>query len=132
MQRRRPKYTRCKTGCLTCRKKKVKCDEAKPDCERCQNSGKTCTWPEPTGPRRTPLVADEAVHNWSTDEARPYTASSSAGLSDASSTPSSVPESPHRVVIKYAYTEDRLAPPLPTLSRRHRYYRTLYSQWCRM
>ncbi|TFY62240.1 hypothetical protein EVG20_g6772 [Dentipellis fragilis] len=33
--RRRPKYTRSKTGCLTCRVKKIKCDETKPNCIRC-------------------------------------------------------------------------------------------------
>ena len=55
-QRKRPKYTRSKTGCLTCRTKKVKvcyaaagcsalsddrdfqCDEEKPDCARCRSS----------------------------------------------------------------------------------------------
>ncbi|VDB96494.1 unnamed protein product [Peniophora sp. CBMAI 1063] len=118
MQRRRPKYTRSKTGCLTCRKKKVKCDEAKPDCERCASSGRTCTWPEPAVPRRLPLVGDEAVYNWNAEEGRPYTASSSAGLSDASSTPSSLPESPHHAVITGGYEDNRLAPG-PYLSRRH-------------
>ena len=52
-QRRRPKYTRSKTGCMTCRQKKIKvrlvrrarlfsvlmpivqCDENKPKCHRC-------------------------------------------------------------------------------------------------
>ncbi|KAJ3896741.1 hypothetical protein GG344DRAFT_60921 [Lentinula edodes] len=34
-QRKRPKYTRSKTGCLTCRVKKIKCDETKPNCMRC-------------------------------------------------------------------------------------------------
>ena len=53
-QRKRPKYTRSKTGCLTCRAKKikvspmcwrvfslpslrVKCDETKPTCVRCSH-----------------------------------------------------------------------------------------------
>ncbi|KAH8110936.1 hypothetical protein DFH11DRAFT_728219 [Phellopilus nigrolimitatus] len=45
-ERRRPKYTRSKTGCLTCRKKKVKCDETKSVCQRCANSQLDCAWPE--------------------------------------------------------------------------------------
>lgn len=66
-QRKRPKYTRSKTGCLTCRGKKIKvllwsrplprhfsqfflkCDETKPNCTRCTNcqrdvSTKPKTW----------------------------------------------------------------------------------------
>ena len=31
-------------GCLTCRKRKVKCDEGKPICGRCQRLQRTCTW----------------------------------------------------------------------------------------
>ncbi|KAJ3829958.1 hypothetical protein F5880DRAFT_1459682, partial [Lentinula raphanica] len=45
-QRKRPKYTRSKTGCLTCRVKKIKCDEAKPTCARCLHGQRDCTWPE--------------------------------------------------------------------------------------
>jgi hypothetical protein len=33
-----------KKGCLTCRKSKVKCDEAKPICERCKRVRRDCTW----------------------------------------------------------------------------------------
>jgi len=35
--RKRPKYTRSKKGCLTCRSKKIKCDERKPLCTRCEH-----------------------------------------------------------------------------------------------
>ncbi|KAI0027707.1 hypothetical protein K488DRAFT_90541 [Vararia minispora EC-137] len=38
--RRRPKYTRSRTGCWTCRQKKVKCDETKPSCTRCVHTKK--------------------------------------------------------------------------------------------
>ncbi|KAL3496644.1 hypothetical protein BJX62DRAFT_103325 [Aspergillus germanicus] len=31
------------TGCNTCRRRKVKCDETKPECLRCTNHGHTCT-----------------------------------------------------------------------------------------
>ncbi|KAI0376278.1 hypothetical protein F5Y04DRAFT_214285 [Hypomontagnella monticulosa] len=31
-----------RTGCLTCKARKVKCDEGKPHCNRCINTGRTC------------------------------------------------------------------------------------------
>ncbi|KAG9101784.1 hypothetical protein FRC06_002610 [Ceratobasidium sp. 370] len=44
--RKRPKYTRSKTGCLTCRVKKIKCDETKPICTKCVHGQRECTWPK--------------------------------------------------------------------------------------
>lgn len=44
--RKRPKYTRSKTGCLTCRTKKIKCDETKPICTKCVHGQRECTWPK--------------------------------------------------------------------------------------
>ncbi|CAE6467015.1 unnamed protein product [Rhizoctonia solani] len=35
-------HTRSTGGCTTCRRKKKKCDEAKPECLRCQRSGVAC------------------------------------------------------------------------------------------
>jgi hypothetical protein len=46
VERKRPKYTRSKTGCMTCRHKKIKCDERKPICSRCSHGQRECTWPE--------------------------------------------------------------------------------------
>lgn len=34
---------RRRTGCLTCRTRRVKCDERKPDCERCEVANIECT-----------------------------------------------------------------------------------------
>ncbi|KAF1933524.1 uncharacterized protein M421DRAFT_199106 [Didymella exigua CBS 183.55] len=34
--------TKCFTGCWTCRSRRVKCDEAAPECERCRQMGVTC------------------------------------------------------------------------------------------
>lgn len=33
--KRKRKYTRTRTGCLCCRKRRIKCDEARPTCQRC-------------------------------------------------------------------------------------------------
>ncbi|KAJ3493885.1 hypothetical protein NLG97_g4444 [Lecanicillium saksenae] len=40
--RQRRWASRAKTGCLTCRTRKVKCDEEKPVCRKCTSSGQTC------------------------------------------------------------------------------------------
>lgn len=38
---------RVRTGCLTCRRRKKKCDEAKPVCRGCERNGFECKWPRP-------------------------------------------------------------------------------------
>ncbi|KAJ4982528.1 C6 zinc finger domain protein [Stagonosporopsis vannaccii] len=38
-RRRNPKV---RTGCFTCKIRRVKCDEAKPDCSRCTSTGRKC------------------------------------------------------------------------------------------
>ncbi|RLV92552.1 hypothetical protein JA1_003074 [Spathaspora sp. JA1] len=43
------KKTRSRTGCLTCRKRKKKCDEASyPMCQNCQSKKLSCIWPSIT------------------------------------------------------------------------------------
>ncbi|KAB8345896.1 hypothetical protein FH972_022951 [Carpinus fangiana] len=42
------KNARSKTGCLTCRRRKKKCDETKPTCINCRKNGKECEgYPDP-------------------------------------------------------------------------------------
>lgn len=36
------RFTRSKSGCNTCRQRKVKCDEARPSCRRCRQDGRPC------------------------------------------------------------------------------------------
>jgi hypothetical protein len=33
---------RCRIGCITCKKKRLKCDETKPSCSQCQKRSVTC------------------------------------------------------------------------------------------
>ncbi|KAI3321697.1 hypothetical protein HD806DRAFT_501757 [Xylariaceae sp. AK1471] len=40
--KRRAAHAKARTGCLTCKKRRVKCDEAKPSCARCIKSGHRC------------------------------------------------------------------------------------------
>jgi hypothetical protein len=37
---------RTRTGCITCRKRHLKCDEQKPTCNLCTKSGRTCVYSE--------------------------------------------------------------------------------------
>ncbi|OAP62658.1 hypothetical protein AYL99_01885 [Fonsecaea erecta] len=43
--RRRPAHLRTKTGCLTCRKRKKKCDENPIICQNCARRKIDCVWP---------------------------------------------------------------------------------------
>ncbi|KAH8694735.1 hypothetical protein BGZ61DRAFT_518136 [Ilyonectria robusta] len=42
----RPSHTKSTSGCLMCKAKKVKCDETKPICVRCQRNGRQCAYPQ--------------------------------------------------------------------------------------
>ncbi|KAK7179478.1 hypothetical protein PSPO01_14490 [Paraphaeosphaeria sporulosa] len=44
----RARGLRTTTGCLTCRKRRVKCDECKPRCGQCLKSDRECTYPQAT------------------------------------------------------------------------------------
>ncbi|KAL2814969.1 hypothetical protein BJX63DRAFT_431073 [Aspergillus granulosus] len=39
-----PKFTRCRTGCLRCRKRRRKCDERKPRCQNCIDKNFDCNY----------------------------------------------------------------------------------------
>ena len=59
------KIIRVRTGCITCRKRRIKCDEARPGCDRCRNANFSCEGYE--GPRSvhneisSPRKASQAV-----------------------------------------------------------------------
>lgn len=38
-------HRRAKTGCLTCRQRKKKCDEIRPRCSGCRRNHESCSWP---------------------------------------------------------------------------------------
>jgi len=88
-QRKRPKYTRSKTGCLTCRIKKIKCDETKPNCMRCTHGSRDCSWPEGVPARKKSVARRDDV------DGRPSTAGSS-GMSEASTPPAREHTPPRR------------------------------------
>lgn len=43
------KHRRTRTGCYTCRSRRVKCDETLPVCDRCKKGNRNCVYPLPGG-----------------------------------------------------------------------------------
>lgn len=42
------KHKRTRSGCFTCRARRIKCDETRPTCERCRKGSRDCVYPSPT------------------------------------------------------------------------------------
>ncbi|KIY67879.1 hypothetical protein CYLTODRAFT_454088 [Cylindrobasidium torrendii FP15055 ss-10] len=75
-------HKKTKTGCKTCRKRRIKCDEAVPYCGNCQKRDVECVWDEknptqginqqlsvarnPSPPGELPLNLLETMHHYST------------------------------------------------------------------
>lgn len=71
-QRRSKRFAKVRTGCLTCKQRRVKCDEAKPVCQRCKTGRFQCAgydppkaWifdPQPRSSRHFQLLGNELVN----------------------------------------------------------------------
>ncbi|KAL3490509.1 hypothetical protein BJX62DRAFT_238145 [Aspergillus germanicus] len=50
-------HTKSRAGCLTCKKRRVKCDETRPSCRNCIRTGWSCSWPDiqPQARSQSPL-----------------------------------------------------------------------------
>jgi hypothetical protein len=53
-KRRKARGPRSKTGCQTCRIRRVKCDEQKPACHKCTSTGRSCDYEAQSPPTTTP------------------------------------------------------------------------------
>ncbi|OAT02350.1 C6 finger domain-containing protein, variant [Blastomyces dermatitidis ER-3] len=58
------KHKRTRSGCFTCRSRRVKCDETRPTCDRCSKGKRECVYPPPparrtTGSRANPGTAEK-------------------------------------------------------------------------
>ena len=42
------KHKRTRSGCFTCRSRRIKCDENRPICERCRKGSRDCVYPSPS------------------------------------------------------------------------------------
>ncbi|KAF2472028.1 uncharacterized protein BDR25DRAFT_324552 [Lindgomyces ingoldianus] len=75
---------RTKTGCLTCRKRRIKCDEAHPICRNCQKSKRECLGYDPIfkqqpGPAQIQPAPNSAPHPTSVPASSPPTTVSYGG-----------------------------------------------------
>lgn len=61
INKRRIIKRRTRTGCLTCRKRRIKCDERKPHCFNCERSKKVCLGYESTPTTAARVRMDEAA-----------------------------------------------------------------------
>jgi hypothetical protein len=56
--------TRNRSGCLTCRRRKKRCDEGKPICRRCQTSGASCVYPNASGSCSERYIVSLALNHY--------------------------------------------------------------------
>ncbi|KAF2279458.1 uncharacterized protein EI97DRAFT_448208 [Westerdykella ornata] len=75
---------RTKTGCLTCRKRRIKCDEAHPVCRNCQKSKRECAGYDPIfkqqpGPAQIQPAPGSASHQTPAPASSPSVSSSYSG-----------------------------------------------------
>ncbi|GAV51102.1 hypothetical protein ZYGR_0AD02850 [Zygosaccharomyces rouxii] len=54
---------RSKSGCLTCRNRKKKCDETKPLCKGCRRNFLQCIWPQGNSKRKTNDQKEDSYQN---------------------------------------------------------------------
>ncbi|KAM7185572.1 hypothetical protein V8F33_012315 [Rhypophila sp. PSN 637] len=55
-KRERAAHSKARTGCRTCKARRIKCDEQQPACLRCTTTGRTCEGYEPPNPTRWLVV----------------------------------------------------------------------------
>jgi hypothetical protein len=85
-----PVRRRGRTGCLTCRARRLKCDERKPTCERCEIANYDCAGYEEK--RQAPALKrpprrDQKTDGHANGHARSPAGQSTSSLSEASPTP---------------------------------------------
>lgn len=47
------KHKRTRSGCYTCRSRRIKCDESRPVCDRCRKGSRDCVYPSPATSAKT-------------------------------------------------------------------------------
>ena len=57
--------TRSRSGCMACRRRKKRCDETKPICQRCRGSNASCVYPNPvSGAFNTRFLISSALQHY--------------------------------------------------------------------
>ncbi|KAK5998511.1 hypothetical protein PT974_00890 [Cladobotryum mycophilum] len=61
------KHRRTRSGCFMCRSRRVKCDEARPICERCKKGNRECVYPDPQASKGNPNQGTKSKDNSSSN-----------------------------------------------------------------
>ncbi|RDW90768.1 Zn(II)2Cys6 transcription factor [Aspergillus mulundensis] len=64
------KHKRTRSGCFTCRSRRIKCDETRPVCDRCRKGNRECVYPSTTGPASKPAPRSVAKAKASRPQSR--------------------------------------------------------------
>ncbi|KAI8938384.1 hypothetical protein NX059_004280 [Plenodomus lindquistii] len=62
------KHRRTRSGCFTCRQRRVKCDENHPMCERCRKGNRECKYPDSQSSQKTSRTGSKAGKASSADD----------------------------------------------------------------
>ncbi|RMZ82982.1 hypothetical protein DV737_g1778, partial [Chaetothyriales sp. CBS 132003] len=85
LKRTRKTHSKVRTGCVTCKIRRKKCDEAKPFCNRCTSTGRKCDGYGGAAPKtktvKAPSPPDSAVDVHSRDASSPWSRSSGSSRS---------------------------------------------------
>ncbi|KAL1838831.1 hypothetical protein VTJ49DRAFT_2188 [Mycothermus thermophilus] len=130
MARLRLGYTKSRTGCLRCKQRRVKCDEARPACGACVRHGIECSLstapppsankPPPPAPARRsrPIKAPTDASNASTTAANTQPPTPAPSGDHAGSARSESGPSPDASTLTPAHTPSATSPdPFPYLTR---------------
>ncbi|KIM98245.1 hypothetical protein OIDMADRAFT_128522, partial [Oidiodendron maius Zn] len=63
-----------RNGCITCKIRRIKCDESKPSCKKCSNTGRKCdgyNYPSTTDPQK-PFLQSLSLHSSLTQPERRF------------------------------------------------------------
>ncbi|KAI0145544.1 hypothetical protein GGR57DRAFT_517040 [Xylariaceae sp. FL1272] len=109
---------RTKTGCLTCRRRRIKCDEQHPTCKNCQKSKRECLGYDPVfknQQQQQPQSSQQPPHNPSqqTQQQSLHAGTAHSGYNSATSTPDSPvpPSTTTNAVLHNTATSYTTAPP---------------------
>ncbi|KAK6435275.1 hypothetical protein LTR95_008540 [Oleoguttula sp. CCFEE 5521] len=116
------KHRRTRSGCFTCRQRRVKCDETRPMCDRCRKGKRDCIWPETSSSKsdrgsskskRSTEDGSDSTQSDSESELAPIADDDELDAEEESEIPSAVPET------KAKFAEDQAstmleAPPSAT------------------
>ncbi|KAJ5963836.1 uncharacterized protein N7479_003712 [Penicillium vulpinum] len=76
------KHKRTRSGCFTCRSRRIKCDENRPVCERCRKGSRDCVYPSPSASSSTSSKASSRTTAKSRAGRPPSHGSDSSGRVD--------------------------------------------------